>query len=370
MHRMVLMTPLFLSLISACVVRTHSSASGATVYSLGGSDESRAYPSRPPPGPITEARTNPPGVGYRWVDGYWDWSGSDWTWADGYWAPERAGYVFVRPTYLTEAGKPVLVRGYWGDRAGHRDYEYERTSRSMAAADATRRLQLPASEPPITAGTASPSLPEPAAAPRPVYLQPAAPPANAADLQGPAAPAVVYGGPSPATTVPSPAVIPPRQRYFVPAPVQRPMVVGPQPRPMVGSPVVGSPYRVSPQRPAITVTPAQPQGARQAQPRLPAVSPQSPAGGGAAHMAGSRVPAPGAAAHMAGSRTTAPPPQGTPPTGAAAHMGGASPPVRSAAANRMTGNRAPAAAVPAVRRPVPTPVAPAQPDNTQPKFQH
>src|SRR5689334_12309060 len=47
MYRMVLMTTLSLCLASACVVRTHSSASGTTVFSLGGSDESRAYPSRP-----------------------------------------------------------------------------------------------------------------------------------------------------------------------------------------------------------------------------------------------------------------------------------------------------------------------------------
>jgi len=48
-------------------------------------DYGPTYPTVPPPAPIAEYRPPPPGYGYYWVDGYWDWTGYDWVWVTGYW---------------------------------------------------------------------------------------------------------------------------------------------------------------------------------------------------------------------------------------------------------------------------------------------
>src|SRR4051794_15865563 len=83
------------SLASGCVVRaTPAPAPTAGVYVSGetaSSDYATVYPSSPAPEPVPEMRPAPPGYGYNWVDGYWDWNGYDWTWSSGYWVPERTG---------------------------------------------------------------------------------------------------------------------------------------------------------------------------------------------------------------------------------------------------------------------------------------
>src|SRR4051794_29379834 len=58
------------------------------------------YVNTPPPPPVSEYRPYPPGPGYVWVDGYWDWTGYDWYWVGGVWAPPRVGYYYVRPAYV------------------------------------------------------------------------------------------------------------------------------------------------------------------------------------------------------------------------------------------------------------------------------
>ena len=87
-------------------------------------DYATVYPTAPPPTPIAEYRPTPPGYGYMWVDGYWDWTGYDWSWNTGYWAPERPGYVYVAPRYVYVDGRPVYYRGYWQGSTGYRDYHY------------------------------------------------------------------------------------------------------------------------------------------------------------------------------------------------------------------------------------------------------
>jgi hypothetical protein len=43
---------------------------------------------RPPmPAPRVEIRTIQPAPDLRWIDGHYEWSGSDWQWSPGYWAP-------------------------------------------------------------------------------------------------------------------------------------------------------------------------------------------------------------------------------------------------------------------------------------------
>ena len=58
-------------------------APGPAVTVAASSDYATVYPSSFAPEPIPEFRPAPPGYGYTWVDGYWDWTGADWTWSSG-----------------------------------------------------------------------------------------------------------------------------------------------------------------------------------------------------------------------------------------------------------------------------------------------
>jgi len=117
------------ALASGCVVRAALApvAVSGGVYvegSSGSSDYATVYPSSFAPEPIPEYRPMPPGAGYMWVDGYWDWTGYDWTWSSGYWAQERVGYAYVAPRYVYVEGRPVYYRGYWQGGNGYREYGY------------------------------------------------------------------------------------------------------------------------------------------------------------------------------------------------------------------------------------------------------
>ena len=111
---------------SGCVVRARPApvvvSAGVTVD--GSSDYATVYPTTFAPEPIPEYRPAPPGYGYNWVDGYWDWTGYDWTWSSGYWVPERVGYAYIAPRYVYVDGRPVYYRGYWQGDNGYREYGY------------------------------------------------------------------------------------------------------------------------------------------------------------------------------------------------------------------------------------------------------
>ena len=111
---------------SGCVVRARPApvvvSAGVTVD--GSSDYATVYPTTFAPEPIPEYRPAPPGYGYSWVDGYWDWTGYDWTWSSGYWVPERVGYAYIAPRYIYVDGRPVYYRGYWQGDNGYREYGY------------------------------------------------------------------------------------------------------------------------------------------------------------------------------------------------------------------------------------------------------
>src|SRR4029079_7078023 len=111
---------------SGCVVRAAPApvAVSGGVYVDGSSDYATVYPTSFAPAPVPEFRPAPPGYGYTWVDGYWDWSGYDWTWSSGYWVPERAGYAYIAPRYVYVDGRPVYYRGYWQGSTGYREYGY------------------------------------------------------------------------------------------------------------------------------------------------------------------------------------------------------------------------------------------------------
>lgn len=58
-----------------------------------------------PPRPRYERYGRPPGPGYVWCDGYWDWRRDRWSWVGGSWRrpPSRGG---------------AWVTGYWGQYGG------------------------------------------------------------------------------------------------------------------------------------------------------------------------------------------------------------------------------------------------------------
>src|SRR4051812_37914681 len=64
-----------LGLASGCVVRSGPPAVGVQATVSSSDNYATAYPTVPPPSPIYEYRPSPPGWGYVWVDGYWDWTG-------------------------------------------------------------------------------------------------------------------------------------------------------------------------------------------------------------------------------------------------------------------------------------------------------
>jgi hypothetical protein len=56
---------------------------------------------RTPPPPLRiERRPPPPGEGYAWVDGYWNWQGGRYVWRPGGWQrPPYAGATWQHPHY-------------------------------------------------------------------------------------------------------------------------------------------------------------------------------------------------------------------------------------------------------------------------------
>src|SRR6266700_3857277 len=187
-----------LALVSGCVVR----AQPAPVAVNAEVDYGTAYPSVPPPAPMVEYRPPPPGYGYYWVAGAWDWTGYDWSWTAGFWTPERVGFVYVRPRYVYDGGRYVLYRGYWNDGYGHRDYHYNTTMRGSPPPGGWRSAPPPAQ--PCWRGGPAPA----AGAPPPGGWRGAPPPgAGAAGRMG--------GGHVPSTAAPGPG-------RPAPAPVQSP----------------------------------------------------------------------------------------------------------------------------------------------------
>jgi hypothetical protein len=71
--------------------------------------------SDPPPPRYVEIYERP---GYVWIDGRWDWTGSQWVWADGYYVRERPGYVYSQGNWRRNGSQWVWVTGGWRTR-GH-----------------------------------------------------------------------------------------------------------------------------------------------------------------------------------------------------------------------------------------------------------
>jgi len=67
-----------------------------------------------PPALRVEARAAPPGAGYVWVPGFWNWNGSAHVWVGGHWmTPPRTDYVWRPARWTAESGVWVFAPGGW-----------------------------------------------------------------------------------------------------------------------------------------------------------------------------------------------------------------------------------------------------------------
>jgi hypothetical protein len=67
-----------------------------------------------PPAPRYGMMGRPPGAGFVWTDGYWDWRGNNWHWMNGRWQrPPRPRAVWVAPMWRQDGGRWRFHRGRW-----------------------------------------------------------------------------------------------------------------------------------------------------------------------------------------------------------------------------------------------------------------
>ena|GEM_PF-6241375 len=106
-----------------------------------------------PPAPLREPMPAATKPGQVWLDGYWDWNGTEWQWRAGRWVTNRPGYVYVSPYYDYGYEGYTYRTGYWarkralaGDVYLHRPsahrplIAYPRRARLPSTAGASRRF--------------------------------------------------------------------------------------------------------------------------------------------------------------------------------------------------------------------------------------
>lgn len=71
------------------------------------------YVERPRDAP--QLRPDPPFVGAVWVDGYWDFDGTDWVWRRGYFQRMPEGQMYERPSWVRQGRGYVRVVGGFRD---------------------------------------------------------------------------------------------------------------------------------------------------------------------------------------------------------------------------------------------------------------
>lgn len=100
-----------------------------------------------PPAPLREPMTPAPKPAMVWIDGYWDWNGTEWQWRAGRWVPDRPGYVYVSPYYDYGYEGYTYRTGYWVRRGRLAGNIYlHRPSAHRPLTGYPRRARLPAAE--------------------------------------------------------------------------------------------------------------------------------------------------------------------------------------------------------------------------------
>ena len=246
---------------------------------------SEIYVNSGPPPRVAEYPPAPPGPGYGWINGYWDWNGYGWSWVSGYWAPVRPNYVFVQPSYVVVDGRWVYRRGYW-NAGGRRDYNNARSVYAPAQATPVNRAA------PAGSWRGSPT---------------AAPAAVSAPASRPAAATSLWQGNAPNAVAPSNRLSPVGPAASM-RPQQQPVMAAPRPNatPMPRGNVPPAGHTMPAPTARVPYAPAHNMPGGAARP-APAPAGARPAPGGARVMPHANQPAPGASAVM-GARRPAPQP--------------------------------------------------------------
>jgi len=75
------------------------------------------YANTAPPPPRAEPQPPAPGPGYTWVNGFWNWSGSQYVWTPGRWElPPQAAQAWEPAQWEREGGRYRFRPGRWGNR--------------------------------------------------------------------------------------------------------------------------------------------------------------------------------------------------------------------------------------------------------------
>lgn len=101
---------LFLGL-SGCATLSGSSGSADPNTQL-----TIAVSSAPPAEKPEGSRPEPPGYGYIWVNGYWDYLDGNYVWRDGRWVQAKPDYEYVRARYEYNGKSWLFHRPHWKRR--------------------------------------------------------------------------------------------------------------------------------------------------------------------------------------------------------------------------------------------------------------
>ena len=67
-----------------------------------------------PPQSVENGPTSPsPGPNFFWIQGHWQWAGTQYAWQPGYWAACQPDWIFVPASYYWSPRGWVYVPGYW-----------------------------------------------------------------------------------------------------------------------------------------------------------------------------------------------------------------------------------------------------------------
>lgn len=102
----------------------HAAVEGTVIIQSGPQLQYRNLPPPPPPRLVNRPHAR---SGQVWVDGHWEWRGTQYRWADGYWLQARRGYAYQQPQWVQRNGEWTYVRGDWrrGNVRGMRDRDHD-----------------------------------------------------------------------------------------------------------------------------------------------------------------------------------------------------------------------------------------------------
>lgn len=111
------------SLLSGCIVvpAGHRPYGGGVVMGGGGGggtvvEGGGEFVSMAPPQAQTEVIIAPPGPGYFWIGGYWNWIGGRHVWVGGRWENHRQGYQWAPHQWRRESNGWRMAPGRWERR--------------------------------------------------------------------------------------------------------------------------------------------------------------------------------------------------------------------------------------------------------------